>query len=98
MPLVKNRRGSSLRSETVMGSYAAGDVLCDEYVVRLPLGRGGMGEVYLVEHATSGEFCAAKVMRIRDNATAADLVGFRQEALSLLNVGAHPMIVKLFDV
>ncbi len=81
-----------------MGSYAAGDVLCDEYVVRLPLGRGGMGEVYLVEHATSGELRAAKVMRIRDNATAADLVGFRQEALSLLNVGAHPMIVKLFDV
>ncbi|WP_038378512.1 serine/threonine-protein kinase [Bradyrhizobium elkanii] len=81
-----------------MGSYAAGDVLCDEYVVRLPLGRGGMGAVYLVEHANSGELRAAKVMRVRDNATAADLVDFRQEALSLLNVGVHPMIVKLFDV
>jgi serine/threonine protein kinase len=81
-----------------MGSYAVGDVLCDEYVVKLPLGRGGMGEVYLVEHATSGELRAAKVMRVRDNANPADLVGFRQEALSLLNVGPHPMIVKLFDV
>jgi serine/threonine protein kinase len=82
----------------VTGAHAVGDAICDEYVVRLPLGKGGMGEVYLVEHATSGELRAAKVMRVRDNATAADLVGFRQEALSLLNVEVHPMIVKLFDV
>lgn len=78
--------------------YALGDVLCDEYIVRLPLGQGGMGEVYLVEHASSGELRAAKVMRVRDDATPADLVGFRQEALSLLSIKAHPMIVKLFDV
>jgi hypothetical protein len=38
-----------------MGQYAVRDILCGEYVVRLPLGRGGMGEVYLTEHDTSGE-------------------------------------------
>ncbi|MBR0689904.1 protein kinase [Bradyrhizobium manausense] len=81
-----------------MGQHAVGDILCDEYTVRLPLGRGGMGEVYLVEHTTSGELRAAKVMRIRDRAATAELVAFRQEAVSLLNVGKHPMIVKLFDV
>ncbi|MEQ8367543.1 MAG: protein kinase, partial [Roseicyclus sp.] len=75
-----------------------GDVLCDDYVVRLLLGQGGMGEVYLVEHVSSGDLRAAKVMRIRSGATDADLVGFRREALSLLNLGNHSMVVRLFDV
>lgn len=78
--------------------YAPGDMLCGEYVVRLLLGQGGMGEVYLVEHTSSGDLRAAKVMRIRDGATDADLVGFRREALSLLNLGNHPMVVRLYDV
>jgi serine/threonine protein kinase len=42
--------------------------------VRLPLGEGGMGEVYLVEHASSGDLRAAKVMRTRDSATRVFLV------------------------
>jgi hypothetical protein len=37
-------------------------------------------------------------MRIRSGATDADLVGFRREALSLLNVGNHPFVERLFDV
>jgi serine/threonine protein kinase/Tfp pilus assembly protein PilF len=78
--------------------YAVGDAICDDYVVRLPLGEGGMGEVYLVEHSSSGDLRAAKVMRTRDSATSAALVGFRQEALSLLNVGTHPFVVQLFDI
>ena len=57
-----------------------------------------MGEVYLVEHARSGELRAAKVMVARRNATEADVAGFRQEALSLLNVGTHPFIVRLFEI
>ncbi|MEQ9173361.1 MAG: tetratricopeptide repeat protein [Alphaproteobacteria bacterium] len=67
-------------------------------MVRLLLGQGGMGEVYLVEHVSSGDLRAAKVMRIRSGATDADLVGFRREALSLLNLGNHSMVVRLFDV
>lgn len=78
--------------------YSPGDVLCGEYVVRLRLGQGGMGEVYLVEHSSSGELHAAKVMRGRAAATAADLVAFRREALALLNVGAHPFLVRLLHV
>jgi tetratricopeptide (TPR) repeat protein len=79
-------------------AYAPGDILCGEYVVRLLLGQGGMGEVYLVEHASSGDLRAAKVTRIRSGATDADLVGFRREALSLLNLGNHPMVVRVYDV
>ena len=79
-------------------TYEPGEVLCDEYVVRLLLGQGGMGDVYLVEHSGSGDLRAAKVMRVRSSATGADLVGFRQEALSLLNVGTHLFVIRLFDV
>lgn len=57
-----------------------------------------MGEVYLVEHVSSGDLRAAKVMRIPSGATDADLVGFRREAHSLLNLGNHPMVVRLLDV
>lgn len=79
-------------------AYAIGETICDEYVVRLPLGAGGMGEVYLVEHSSSGDLRAAKVMRYLDGASGTDLAGFRQEAISLLNVGNHPFTVRLFDV
>ncbi|MBA4095635.1 MAG: hypothetical protein C0484_02545 [Rhodospirillum sp.] len=106
MGLFKNLFGGGDRPEVpreasprIAGrAYAPGDTLCGEYVVRLLLGQGGMGEVYLVEHASSGEFRAAKVMRVRSGATDADLVSFRLEALSLLNLGNHPMVVRLFDV
>ena len=79
-------------------AYEPGEVLCDNYVVRLLLGRGGMGDVYLVEHSGSGDLRAAKVMRVGSKATDADLIGFRQEAFSLLNIGNHPFVVRLFDV
>jgi len=79
-------------------AYEPGELLCAGYVVRSPIGRGGMGEVYVVEHTGSGELRAAKVVRARGTATAAELAGFRQEAYSLLNVGSHPFIVQLYDV
>lgn len=83
----------------MMRSYGIGDIICDDYTVRLPLGAGGMGEVYLVENGSSGALRAAKVMRIRSGADAADdFAGFRQEAVALLNVGNHPFLVRLFDV
>lgn len=85
-------------SRDVKPAYAPGDTLSDEYVVRLLLGQGGMGEVYLVENTSSGDLRAAKVMRTRSSATEAELIGFRREALSLLNVGNHPFVVRLYDV
>lgn len=72
--------------------------LCDGYIVRVKLGQGGMGEVYLVENISTGDLRAAKIMRGREDVNIADLAGFRQEALSLLNVGTHPFLVKLHDL
>jgi tetratricopeptide (TPR) repeat protein len=37
-------------------------------------------------------------MRARSGASAAELAAFRQEALSVLNVGAHPFLARLFEV
>ena len=74
--------------------YSLGDILCNEYEVKLRLGQGGMGEVYLVENTSSGELCAAKVIRARSTASVVDLAGFRQEATALLNVGTHPFIIR----
>lgn len=78
--------------------YSPGEVLYGGHVVRRRLGQGGMGDVYLVEHVSSSELRAAKVMRARSTASAANLVAFRQEALALLNVGAHPFFVRLLEV
>jgi len=78
--------------------FPPGHVLCDDYVVRARLGQGGMGEVYLVENMPRGEMRAAKIMRGRSAASTADLAAFRQEALSLLNVGTHPFVVQLHDL
>ena len=80
-------------------AHEPGEVLCDEYVVKLAHwtrrdGRSLSRRTYFL----SGELRAAKVMRIRSGATDADLVAFRREALSLLNVGNHPFVVRLFDV
>jgi len=106
MGLFKNFLGGGVRPEppqkphplVMRGAYSPGEGLCDQYVVRLLLGQGGMGDVYLVEHSGSGDLRAAKVMRVRNNATETDLVEFRQEALALLNVGTHPFVVQLFEV
>lgn len=88
----------SQKPETAEELFPSGHELCDGYVVRVKLGQGGMGEVYLVENISTGDLRAAKVMRGRADANTVDLAGFRQEALSLLNVGTHPFLVKLHDL
>jgi serine/threonine protein kinase/Tfp pilus assembly protein PilF len=72
--------------------------LADRYVVRALLGRGGMGEVYLVEEASTGALRAAKVLRARASASLADLQSFRREAVSLLNLGTHPFVIRLYEL
>lgn len=76
----------------------AGTTLAEKYVVRALLGRGGMGEVYLVEELSTGEMRAAKLMRASADASVEDLLAFRREAMALLNLGTHPFILRLFDV
>lgn len=72
--------------------------IAGKYTVRALLGRGGMGEVYLVEDQLSGEMRAAKLMRAADGASVEDLQAFRREAMALLNLGTHPFILRLYEV
>lgn len=78
--------------------YAPGSYLSDSYRVRTLLGRGGMGEVYLVEHVETGDLRAAKVMRARAGAPIERLRAFHQEALAMLNLGTHPFVVRLYEL
>jgi serine/threonine protein kinase len=67
------------------------------YVVREVLGQGGMGTVYLAEHAVIGKKVAIKVLK-RDLAGHDNLVArFINEARANAVVG-HPGIVDVFDV
>lgn len=75
-----------------------GERISDKYTVRALLGRGGMGEVYLVEDTEQGKIRAAKLMRAREQASVAELQAFRREALALLDVGTHPFLVRLYEV
>lgn len=79
-------------------SLEPGTRLADKYVVRALIGRGGMGEVYLIEEVSTGALRAAKVMRAREGASLADLQSFRREAVSLLNLGTHPFVIRLYEV
>jgi serine/threonine protein kinase len=66
------------------------------YALIKPLGRGGMGEVWLAEHTTLQRTVAIKVLR-RDLANDADFAErFLREARSAARVH-HPGIVSVFD-
>ena len=66
--------------------------------IRALLGRGGMGEVYLAENEEIREFRAVKVIRTRTDTSIHHLLAFRREALSMLNLGTHPFVVKLHEI
>lgn len=75
-----------------------GEPLAGHYVVRMLLGRGGMGEVYLTEDTATGDVRAAKVMRASAHASVGDLLAFRREAMAMLDIGNHPFIVRLHEL
>lgn len=77
-------------------TLAAGDVVADSYrVVRL-LGRGGMGEVYEVDHLRMNGRFALKVLVGPLDAHGAAVERFRREA-EVTSALKHPNIVTVFD-
>ena len=86
-----------MENKTPIG-YAPGSRLSESYRVLTLLGRGGMGEVYLVEHVETGDLRAAKVMVARTGAPIERLRAFHQEALAMLNLGTHPFVVRLYEL
>jgi hypothetical protein len=61
-----------------------------------PLGRGGMGVVYLAEHTTIGSKVAIKVLHPRLSLDPNMVARFRAEACAVNRVG-HDNIVRIFD-
>ncbi|MBK9516789.1 MAG: serine/threonine protein kinase [Anaeromyxobacter sp.] len=75
---------------------AEGRLIGGRYRVLQALGSGGMGSVYLCEHATLGRRCAVKVLHA-DRAIDPELVErFRQEAQAASRI-AHENVVEVVD-
>jgi len=67
-----------------------------QYVLRRRLGAGGMGEVYLAEHAFLRRPCAVKLIRPERAGDARALQRFEREAQATATL-THPNAVQLFD-
>lgn len=84
--------GSSVSSESQVQKY----IVAGRYEVIKPLGRGGMGKVFLVKDLQTGQKLALKLMRAQYQHNPKAIARFLREveAVSRLN---HPCIVKIFD-
>lgn len=73
-----------------------GTELDDRYVVLAELGRGGMGQVYLVKHLQTGRQEALKVLRPELAASPESVSRLRREARAV-NRLHHPNIITMYD-
>jgi serine/threonine protein kinase len=72
-------------------------LLVDQYRVKRPIGKGGMGLVYLAEHLTLSRQVAIKILRtdLLDSPGVRERFAREGRAIAALN---HPNIVRLYDV
>jgi serine/threonine protein kinase len=73
-------------------AWTPGSVIEGHRLVRV-LGRGGMGEVWLVEHVATGAARALKVLR--GAFAPEDVTRFRREVEALSRVDGHPNLVRV---
>jgi serine/threonine-protein kinase len=73
-----------------------GVVVADRYRIREPIGRGGMGVVYRVEHARIGKLMALKLLTGELTRDASQVARFKREA-QLVSQLSHPNTVQVFD-
>jgi len=73
-----------------------GVVIADRYRIVEPLGRGGMGVVYKVEHARIGKLMALKILTGELGRNAELVARFKREALMASKL-SHPNTVQVFD-
>ncbi len=74
-----------------------GLVVAETYEIERPLGRGGMGEVWLARHRRlAGKQVAIKVLRLGPDPSAEALARFRREAEIAARL-EHPNIVQVLD-
>ena len=75
----------------------AGNLVAGKYVLRQPLGEGGMGVVYLAEQIALGRTVAIKLLQPEFAASEALVRRFHDEAVAACRV-QHPGAVVVFDV
>ncbi len=73
-----------------------GVVVADRYRIIEPLGRGGMGVVYKVEHARIGKLMALKLLTGELGRDSVLVSRFKREALMASKL-SHPNTVQVFD-
>src|SRR2546421_12055452 len=86
--------GAGLVAERV--NFKVGDLI-GPYKIKSPLGRGGMGEVYLAEHTGQSRAVALKILPEHFLADAQRVQRFRQEARAVLALN-HPNVVTVYDI
>jgi serine/threonine-protein kinase len=82
--------------EYIMDQFREGQVIDERYTVVRRLGRGGMGEVYLVEDAESGEQRALKTLRSKYLNSNHAKARFIREATTARQL-THPGIVGIYS-
>lgn len=72
--------------------------LPERYADPRPIGRGGMGEIFLAEDQVLGRKVAVKLLEHRFARDEQLRARFTREALTAARLSAHPHIVTIFDV
>lgn len=94
---VTEPRGAAARPMTVGGEgIGEGTIIAQRYRIARPLGRGGMGTVYLAEHITVGRKVAIKVLTHEWSEHEVVARRFKEEARAASAAG-HPNIIEVFD-
>jgi len=78
------------------GDLPSGLVISGRYRVEKIIGRGGMGAVYAVRHANTGELCALKMLLPALAANPAAVERFRTEARAPVAIGSDH-VVRVID-
>ncbi|MFY0541432.1 serine/threonine-protein kinase [Nannocystis pusilla] len=78
------------------GDMSPGTLIDGRYRIVAAIGEGGMGAVYLAEHAEVGRQVAIKVLNPEPSARASIARRFRAEACKAGSLG-HPHLVEVFD-
>lgn len=73
-----------------------GVVVAERYRIKEPIGRGGMGVVYRVEHARIGKLMALKLLTGELTRDGQQVARFKREA-QLVSRLSHPNTVQVFD-
>ncbi|MET0340589.1 MAG: protein kinase [Polyangiales bacterium] len=90
------RAATAPRDPYALADPLIGQVIADRYRVLAPLGRGGMGVVYRVEHVHIGKLMAMKLLSGELARDATTLARFEREAKAVSHL-THPNTVQIFD-